>query len=122
MATKTVKVSDLTGEEIGSEENLARLVVEQHPDLPDSVTLEVLPEEVAGKLPEKQNLVSVTYYPPTTEEGNPQRFLMSVEDLDNLSEVWDMTTILQDAHRAQQEEEGRRRGRRGRRGGAERRP
>jgi hypothetical protein len=55
LATKTIKVSDLTGEEIRNEERLARLVVEEHPELPDSVTLEVLPEEVEDKFPEEQN-------------------------------------------------------------------
>ncbi len=55
LATKTIKISDLTGEEIRDEERLARLVIEEHPELPDSVTLEVLPEEVEDKLPEEQN-------------------------------------------------------------------
>jgi hypothetical protein len=55
LATTTIKVSDLTGEEIRDEERLARLVVEEHPELPDSVTLEVLPEEVEDKFPEEQN-------------------------------------------------------------------
>ena len=64
MATKTIKVSDLSGMDI-PEGQLARLVVEEHPDLTDSVTLEVLPEEVEGKLPEEQNYVRGTYFPPT---------------------------------------------------------
>jgi len=108
VATKTVKVSELTEEEIGSEEQLARLVVEQHPDLPGSVTLEVLPEEVESKFPEEQNFVSVTYYPPTTA----QRYLMTVEDFKKLARDEDMATVLQNALRTQQEEEGSRRGRR----------
>jgi hypothetical protein len=99
MATKTIKVSDLTGEEIGGEENLPRLVVELHPDLPDPVTLEVLPQEVEDKLPEEQNYVSVTYYPPTAGDGTAQRFLMTLEDFNNLSEVADMGEVLQNAHR-----------------------
>jgi len=121
VATKTIKVSDLTGEEIGAEENLARLVVEEHPGLRDSVTLEVLPAEVEGKLPEEQNFVSVTYYPPTTGDGKAQRYLMTVEEFNTLSQE-DMTTVLNNALRAQQEQEGRTRGRRDRRAAGERRP
>jgi len=122
MATKTVKVSDLTGEEIGGEENLARLVVEEHPNLPDSVTLEVLPDEVEDKLPEEQNYVRVTYFPPSENGGEERSLVMSVEEFNSLSTDFDMDTVLEDALREQQEREGRRRGRRGRRGTGERRP
>jgi len=122
MATKTVKVSDLTGEEIGGEENLARLVVEEHPNLSDSVTLEVLPEEVEDKLPEEQNYVRVTYFPPSENGGEERSLVMSVEEFNSLSTDFDMDTVLEDALREQQEREGRKRGRRGRRGTGERRP
>src|SRR5215212_287834 len=121
MATKTIKVSDLTGTEIGGEENLARIVVEEHPNLPDPVTLEVLPEEVEGRLPEAQNYVRLSYFPPTESGGEGRSFVMSVEEFNSLSTEKDMETVLTDALRTQQEQEGRRRGRRGRRGGAERR-
>jgi hypothetical protein len=123
MATKIVKVSDLTGTEIPSEENMARLVVEEHPSLPNSVTLEVLPEEVEYKLPEEQNYVRLTYFPPTGGEGVPRSFVLSLEEFNNLPEEYDMETVVSDALRTQQEEEGRRRGRRSRRGdGGQRRP
>jgi hypothetical protein len=121
VATKTVKVSDLTGAEIGGEEHLARLVVEEHPSLPDSVTLEVLPEEVEDKLPEAQNYVRVSYFPPTDSGGEVRPFVMSVEEFNGLSTDYDMETILTETLRAQQEAEGRPRGRRGRRAGGERR-
>jgi hypothetical protein len=114
MATKTVKVSDLTGEEIASEENMARLVVEEHPDFSDSVTLEVLPDEVEALLPEETNYVRVTYYPSAESGGEPRSLALSVEQFNSLSPEQDMDTVLAEAYRAQ-EEEGRRRGRRGRR-------
>jgi hypothetical protein len=120
MATKTIKVSDLTGTEIGSEENLARIVVEEHPELTDSVTLEVLPEEVEGKLPQKQDYVRLTYYPPTDSRGVPQSLVLSVEEFNALSQTDDMETILQNALAEQYEREGKRRGRRGRRAGERR--
>jgi len=121
MATKTVKVSDLTGTEIGGEENLARIVVEEHPELPDSVTLEVLPEEVEDRLPQEQNYVRLTYIPPTETGGTQRSFILSIEEFNNLSSEKDMETVLTDALRAQQEDEGRRRGRRGRRAAGGRR-
>ncbi len=113
MATKTIKISDLSGDEIGNEEQLARLVVEEHPNLTESVTLEVLPSEVEGRLPEEQNYVRGTYYPSSESGQAPLSFIMSVEDFNNLSQREDMATVLQNALREQQEQDGRRRGRRG---------
>jgi hypothetical protein len=114
MAVKQIRVSDLTGEEIRGEENLARLVVEEHPSLTDSVTLEVLPEEIEDRLPEEQNFVRVTYFPPSGSGGEERNLVLSVEEFNSLSAEFDMETVLTDALRAQQEEDGRRRGRRGR--------
>jgi len=121
VATKTIKVSDLSGEDIRNEEQLARLVVEEHPGMTESVTLEVLPSEVEGKLPEEQNYVRGTYYPSSESGGAPQSFIMAVEDFNNLSQREDMATVLQNALREQQEQEGRRRGRRGTRRAASQR-
>jgi|SRR5215208_453347 hypothetical protein len=120
MATKTIKISDLTGKEIGGEENLARLVVEEHPALSDSVTLEVLPAEVEDQLPDVQNYVRIKYFPPTANGGEERSLVLSVEEFNNLSPEHDMETVLANAAAAQQEEEAKRRGRR--RGGGERRP
>jgi len=113
MDTKTIKVSDLSGTEIENEEQLARLVVEEHPGLTESVTLEVLPSEVEGRIPEERNYVRGTYYPSSESGGSPQSFIMAVEDFNNLSQREDMATVLQNALREQQEQDSRRRGRRG---------
>ncbi len=120
MATKTIKISDLSGEDI-PEEQLARLVVEEHPELTESVTLEVLPSEVEGQLPEAQNYVRVTYFPPTESGGAPRNVILSLEEFNTLSQTADMGTVLNNALLQQQEQEGRRRGRRGRRRAGERR-
>ncbi len=120
LATKTIKVSDLTGAEIGGEENLARLVVEKHPNLPDPVTLEVLPDEVEGITPEGQNFVRATYFPPSESGGEARSFVLSVEDFNKLAQTEDMATVLQNAL-SEQERQGKRRGRRGRRAAGERR-
>jgi hypothetical protein len=122
VATKTIKVSDLSGAEIGGDENLARIVVEEHPDYSEPVTLEVLAEEVEDRLPLEQNFVRVTYYPSEASGGEERTIVLSLEEFNNLSTDSDMETILSDAYREQQEREGRRRGRRGRRGAGERRP
>jgi hypothetical protein len=77
--------------------------------------LEVLPEEVEGKLPEEQNYVRLTYYPPTESAGVPRGLVLSVEEFNALSQTDDMGTVLQNALAEQHEREGRRRSRRGRR-------
>jgi hypothetical protein len=111
MATKTIKVSDLTGTEIGGEEYLARIVVEEHPSFSEPVTLEVLAEEVEERLPEEQNFVRVTYYPSEESGGEERHIVLSIEEFNSLSSDFDMETVLQEAYQ-QQEQEGRRRGRR----------
>lgn len=122
MATKTIKVSDLTGEEIRNEESLARIVVEEHPTLSDPVTLEVLPEEVEEKLPAVEGYVRISYYPSSAGGGDVQEFVMTLEEFNNLSDEYDMEAVLENALRTQHEQEGRRRGRRRRRGAGGRRP
>jgi hypothetical protein len=101
---------------------MARLVVEEHPSLPDSVTLEVLPQEVEAFIPEEANYVRATYYPASASGGVPSTFVLSVEEFNNLSPTEDMETVLIEALRSQQGEEGRRRGRQRRRQAGQRRP
>jgi len=119
LATKQIKVSDLTGEEIRDTENLARIVVEEHPTIDDSVTLEVLPEEIEDKLPEVEGYVRISYYPPSGDGGDVQEFVMTLEQFNNLSDEWDMQAVLESALALQAEEERSRRGRQGRRGRGE---
>jgi hypothetical protein len=125
VATKTIKVSDLTGQEIQGEENVALLVVQRHPAIADPVRLEVNPGELAGKLPEERETVVLTYYPADAEEGiDAREYYLTPEEFNNLSTDFDMETVLSDALREQQEREGRRRGRgrrRQARGAAEKR-
>src|SRR5215218_5984521 len=97
------------------------MVVEEHPNLDDSVTLEVLAEEVEDQLPDVQNFVRVTYFPPSGNGGEERSLVLSVDEFNSLSSDFDMETVLQDALREQQEREGRKRGRRGRRPAGERR-
>jgi hypothetical protein len=121
VAVKQIRVSDLTGEEIGGEENHARLVVTQHPNIPESVELDVRPEEVERIIPAQDSFVFVQYTPPSGDPPFPFGFSMTVEEFNNLLEGFDMETVLQEAYQRRLEEEGRRRGRRQRRGRGERR-
>ena len=121
MATKTVKVSDLSRQEI-PEEQLARLGIEEHPDLTEPVTLEVLPEEVEAAIPAEQNYVRLTYYPAEASGGEPKTVVLPLDNFNNLAQTEDMATVLQNAQAQQQEQDGRRRGKRGsRRGTGQRR-
>src|SRR3954447_22236115 len=113
MATKTVKVSDLSGEIIEDEEQLARLVVEGHPELTSAppIQLEVRPDEIETQIPEQQDIVLLSYFAPGT--GAPRRFTMPVAAFSKLTRQ-NMTEVLQSALEAQetsdtQETRGRRR-------------
>jgi hypothetical protein len=123
MGTITVKVSDLTGEIIQPDEQIARIVVERHPDYEEEITLEIKPEDIEGKLPEeREGFVAISYY--LHEEPEPRRFLLGREEFDNLFVNADSDKVLQHALATQEEEQrqrgkGRRRG--GRRQGTERR-
>jgi hypothetical protein len=105
MGTKTVKFSDLSGKEVGEVEQLVRLVVEEHPgfrQLP--ITLEVLPEDVEGRLPETDRFVSVLYYAPGSRQ--PQRLIVSVDAFNGLAQRADMDTVLSEALYAEHQARG----------------
>jgi hypothetical protein len=110
MGTITVKVSDLTGKQFEPDEQVARIVVEEHPDFEESITLEVKPEDVEGKLPVEQDFVAISYY--LHEEPEPRRFLMSRAEFDNLFENANSDEVLKHALAVQQEGQQRTRGRR----------
>ena len=121
MGTITVKVSDLTGEQIPEEGQAARLIVE-HPDFADSITLEVLPEEIEEKLPdEDERFVALSYFAPG--ESSARRFLLPIEEFDDLFQEPESEGILEKLRRVlfatqeeeQEQERGRGRQRRGRR-------
>jgi hypothetical protein len=105
MGTKTVKFSDLSGKEVGETDELVRLVVEEHPgfrQLP--ITLEVLPEDVEGQLPETDRFVSVLYYARGSRQ--PQRLIVSVDAFNGLAKRTDMDTVLSEALYAEHQARG----------------
>jgi hypothetical protein len=104
-----VKVSDLSGEIIDPSK-LTRLVIEEHPDFPEPITLEVLPEEIETNLPEQEPYVLFSYQ--FAGQRRPQRYVMPVAEFNRLfREEEDPSEVLRNALREQR--------RRRREGGAE---
>jgi hypothetical protein len=109
MGTITVKVSDLTGEQISDERNAARLIVE-HPDFPEPIGLDVLPDEVQPHLTdERRRFVVVSLEDP--DNPNPQRYVMSMDEFEDLFQQGDSSSVLQEAFATQQQEAERTTGR-----------
>src|SRR3954454_11600361 len=117
MARVTVKVSDLTGNQIPDEQSGARLVVE-HPDFPEPIGLDVLPDEVLPLLTdENSRFVIVSMSDP--ESPNPQRYVLSLADFNQLFQREDMYNVLQRVLESQQEEDATSRRGRGRKAASE---
>jgi hypothetical protein len=111
MATKTVKVSDLSGNQIPEEESGARLIVE-HPDFSEPIGLDVLPNEVLPHLNEQlKRFVVLSYEDPQAQE--PQRFILLLEEFNKMFQQEDSASTLQQALQTQQEEREQRPRRRG---------
>ena len=110
MGTITVKVSDLSGQQIEGEG--ARLVVE-HPDFPEPIGLDVVPEEVEPHLSGAETRFVVVSYQ-TGEGADPKRYVLPQEAFNDLFLEVDSTTVLEQALLMQREERERTRGRRGR--------
>ena len=94
MAVKVVHVSDISGKE-ADEAELGRLVIHEHPDYADMpVTLEVLPDEVAG-LSSSNRFVTVEYFQPGARKG--ERLTVSLDDFNLLGRPGVMESAIQDA-------------------------
>src|SRR4051794_37260719 len=102
MARITVRVSDLSGNQIPDEESGARLVVE-HPDYPEPVGLDALPDDVLPYLDE-ENARFVVVSVLRADDPNPPRYVMSMGDFENLFHTGESTNVLQDAFQTQQQE------------------
>ena len=119
MATKTVRVSDLTGNQIQEEQSSVRLIVE-HPDYPEPIGLDVLPDEVLPHLSEENSrFIVVSLEDP--DNPNPQRYVMSSDNFERLFATGDSTSVLQQVITSQQQERERQPRRGGRRQGDGRR-
>ncbi len=116
MGSKTVKFSDLSGQIVEDEAELGRLVV-QHPAYKETLTLEVLPQEVEKGLKDADQYVLLTYT--RAGETTEERYVLDVDAFDALAKGRPMKDVLDEAimaiHRQQearaQQEQPRRRGR-----------
>jgi hypothetical protein len=113
MAVKTVRVSDLSDRQ-ADESQFGKLIVHQHPDFAQTISLDVLPDEV-GELPESETCVEIEFVQPGDSSG--QRATLTVDQFNKLGGSKDMKAILMQAlaeqHQARGEEAAtpRRRGR-----------
>jgi len=99
MAKVEIRVSDLTREPL--EDRAARLIVE-HPDYPDPIGLDVMPSEIEGHLTEdRSRFVVVSLDDP--ENPTPERYVLLLEEFENLFHNGDSQTALQEAYTTQQE-------------------
>ncbi len=104
MGTRIVHVSDISGRE-GTQDELGRLVVHQHPDFQQlPVALDVLPEEIKALEPATQ-LVVLEYFAPGSRRG--ERLTVTLEDFNRLApEGLEMKAIVFQALIDQQAERG----------------
>ena len=114
MAVKVVRVSDLSDAQ-ADESQFGKLIVHQHPDFAQTISLDVLPDEI-GDLPEGETYVEIEVVQPGDSSG--QRATLTVDQFNKLGGSKDMKTILTRALDEQrqtgtQEAPSSRRGRRG---------
>jgi hypothetical protein len=112
VAVKTVRVSDLSGKQADDDE-MAKLVIHEHPQYQGPITLDVLPDEI-GELPESEAYVSIEVIQPGDRSG--QKALLSLEHFNKLAAGEDMNAVLiravAEIHQQRGEQEApRRRGR-----------
>jgi hypothetical protein len=97
VAVKQIRVSDLSGKQ-ADDDQLARLVVHEHPQHRGPITLDVLSEEI-GELPESESFVSIELIQPGDRSG--QKALISLDQFNKLAGGADMNAILINAVAAQ---------------------
>jgi len=96
---KTVRFSDLSGQLIGQDDTLARIVIHEHPELGDGpVEIEVLADEAKtiGKAALRVAMVDV-YLP---GEDEPRRIAMDADAFDKLATERPMAELLIQAPKA----------------------
>jgi hypothetical protein len=97
MAIKTIRVSDLSGKQ-ADDDNMAKLVIHEHPQYQGPITLDVLPDEI-GELPETESYVRIEVVQPGDRSG--QKALLSLDHFNKLAAGKDMNAVLLEAVAAQ---------------------
>ena len=93
MGQKTVRFSDLSGELITRDDTLARIVIQEHPELSDSpVEIEALADEAAVIGKSALRVAVVELYLPGEEE--PHRVTMDAAAFDKLATDKPMSELL----------------------------
>jgi len=96
MGQKTIAFSDLSHELILDDDQLARLVVQEHPALANGpVQIEALASEVKTIEDDRLNVVVVDLYLPGQDE--PERVYLDVKLFDALASDGDMANVLASA-------------------------
>ena len=112
MATKTVRVSDLSGQQIPDDDQGARLIVE-HPNYQEPIGLDVVPEEVQQHLSDENSRFVVVFLQ-TADTPNPQRYILSFEEFVRIFQTGNAQQVLEEAYTTQQTERETQSQRRGR--------
>jgi hypothetical protein len=97
VAVKQIVVSDLSGKE-AAEDQLAKLVIHEHPQYQRRIELDILPDEI-GELPESDSYVSIEVIQPGDRSG--QKALISLDKFNALAGGADMNAIVMNAVAAQ---------------------
>jgi hypothetical protein len=97
VAVKQIRVSDLSGKQ-ADEDQLAKLVILEHPQYQGRIELDVLPDEI-GELPENDTYVSIEVIQPGDRSG--QRRLISLDRFNAMAGGADMNAIVMNAVAAQ---------------------
>ncbi len=111
MARVEIRVSDLTRQPIEDESQAARLIVE-HPDYPEPIGLDVLPQEVEPHLNDAATRFVVLSLETPDSPHPEKRYAMSIEDFDVLFEDGDSQSAIEEAYAQQQEVKRQQRSRR----------
>jgi hypothetical protein len=112
VAVKQIRVSDLSGKQ-ANDDQMAKLVIHQHPQYDGRIELDVLPDEI-GELPDSESFVSIEVIQPGDRSG--QRALISLNQFNKMAGSADMNAILMEAVATQAPPEHKRRTPRGRSG------
>jgi hypothetical protein len=104
VAIKVVHVSDVS-DRLGSEEELGRLVVLEHPDIAETVTLELFPDELKG-LENTERFVRLEWTPPGARKA--EVLTVPQAQFDAIAEDGDMKAILVTAIAAEHERRAKR--------------
>ncbi len=104
MARIEIRVSDLTRQPIEDENQAARLIVE-HPDYPEPVGLDVLPQEIEPYLDDEATRFVVVSLETPDNPHPDKRYAMAIDDFNQLFQGGDSQSAIEEAYAQQQEQQ-----------------